>query len=133
MTTRNMIGDATRMLARLLTSVIFVTSGIAKIRAWDANIAYIATRSVPFKPVLLAVALCIELGGAACLVTGFRTKIAAWTMFFYMVFVTVKFHRFGSVDYQKNLGIMGALLMLAVCGAGAWAIDSAFNKKEKQQ
>lgn len=128
MTTSNSMTDAARLLARCLTSVIFVTSGIAKIVAWDSNIAYVGTRSLPFVPVLLAFALCIELGGAACLIAGYQTRRAAGIMFLYMIFVNTIFHRFGSTDYQKNLGIMGALLMLAVCGAGGWALDGVRRK-----
>lgn len=120
----NTLNDAARLFARCLTSVIFVTSGIAKIVAWDSNIAYMGSRSLPVVPLLLSIALCIELGGAACLIAGYQTRKAAGIMFVYMIFVTAIFHRFGSTDYQKNLGIMGALLMLAVCGAGGWALDA---------
>jgi putative oxidoreductase len=121
--------DAALVLARSLTSVIFVTSGVAKIGAWNSNIAYMANRSLPFVPLLLAIALFIELGGAACVVAGFQTRKAAGIMFVYMIFVTAILHRFGSTDYQKNLGIMGALLMLAVCGAGGWTLGAARLKR----
>jgi putative oxidoreductase len=121
--------NAALIIARLLTSVIFVTAGIAKIVAWDSNVSYMATRPMPFIPVLLAAALLIELIGAACLVVGYKTKIAAWIMFAYMVPVTTLYHKFGSTHFQKNLGIMGALLMLAVCGPGGWALDSVLKKR----
>jgi putative oxidoreductase len=126
----NTFQHLTMVVARLLISVIFLTSGIAKITAWDSNVSYMATRPLPFIPVLLAAALVIELVAAACLIVGYQTKIAAWIMFAYMVAVTNLFHTFGSTHYQKNLGIMGGLLMLAIRGAGAWALDSAFKKKE---
>jgi len=129
MTTNSTVQNAATLLTRLLTSVIFVTAGIAKIIAWDSNISYMATRPVPLIPVLLAIAMIIELGGAACLIVGYQTRIAAWIMFAYMVPVTILYHKFGSTNYQKNLGIMGALLMLAVFGAGGWALDSAFKKR----
>ena len=129
MTTNSTVQNVATLLARLLTSVIFVTAGIAKIIAWDSNISYMATRPVPLIPVLLAIAMIIELGGAACLIVGYQTRIAAWIMFAYMVPVTILYHKFGSTNYQKNLGIMGALLMLAFFGAGGWALDSAFKKR----
>jgi putative oxidoreductase len=118
-------------LARLLISVIFVTAGIAKIIAWDSNVSYMAIRHMPFIPVPLAAALFIELGGAACLIVVCQTKIAAWVMFAYLVPVTTLCHKFGSTNYQKNLGIMGGLLMLAIYGAGSWALDSACKNKDK--
>ncbi len=130
MTTNNMVQRFVVLVARLLISVIFLTSGIAKIIAWDSNVSYMATRPLPFIPVLLAAALVIELGGAACLILGYQTKIAAWIMFAYMVAVTNLYHTFGSTHYQKNLAIMGGLLMVAICGAGSWALDSVLKEKE---
>lgn len=129
MNSNSVFQNAALIIARLLTSVIFVTAGIAKIIAWDSNVTYMATRPLPFIPVLLAAALLIELAGAACLVVGYKTKIAAWIMFAYMVPVTTLYHKFGSTHFQKNLGIMGALLMLAVCGPGGWALDSVLEKR----
>ena len=129
-TTNSTFQHLVQLLARLLISVIFVTAGIAKIIAWDSNVSYMATRPLPFIPALLAAALFIELGGAACLIAGYQTKIASWIMFAYLVPVTTLYHKFGSTNYQKNLGIMGGLLMLAVCGAGGWALDSAFKNKK---
>ena len=57
MTTKSTVQHLALLLARLLISVIFVTAGIAKIIAWDSNVSYMATRPLPFVPVLLAVAL----------------------------------------------------------------------------
>ena len=128
MTTNSTVQHFALLLARLLISIIFVTAGIAKIFSWGSNVSFMATRPLPFIPVLLAVALCIELGGASCLIVGYQTKIAAWIMFAYMVPVTMLYHKFGSTGYEKNLGIMGGLLMLAICGAGGWALDARFKR-----
>jgi putative oxidoreductase len=129
MSTNSTVQNVAALLARLLTSVIFVTAGIAKIIAWDSNISYMATRPLPLIPLLLAVALFIESAGSVSLIVGYQTRIAAWVMFAYMVPVTTLYHKFGSTNYQKNLGIMGALLMLAVFGGGSWSLDSAFKKR----
>lgn len=123
MAATKMRDDAVLLVARVLTCTIFITSGIAKIVAWDDNIEFIARRPLPFKSLLLALALAIELGGGALVIAGFKTKWAAWVMFLYMIPVTFLYHTFGSTQFQKNLGIMGALLMLAVCGAGGWSLE----------
>jgi uncharacterized membrane protein YphA (DoxX/SURF4 family) len=38
--------------------------------------------------------------------------------------VTLIFHKFFSTQFQKNLGIMGGLLMVAVYGPGKFALFS---------
>jgi putative oxidoreductase len=79
-------------------------------------------------PVLLAVAMVIELAGSVCLVTGYRAHVGAFMMFLYTTAVTVLIHNFWAAStgmagmqenhFRKNLAIMGGLLILAYCGPG---------------
>jgi putative oxidoreductase len=120
------------LIGRLLMTYIFATSGIAKIVSWSGNIAYMSTRHLPFTPLLLAVALVIEVGGSICLITGFQARWAAVIMFVYLFFVTILFHNYWAspgqmagmqeTHFRKNLAIMGGLLMLAAHGPGRWAL-----------
>lgn len=124
MSGKSITENASMLLARILTSIIFLTSSIAKMFGWQGNLEFIASRHpLPFPSFMLFMALVIELCGGLLLVAGFKTKIAAWIMFLYMIPVTLLFHDFGSTQFQKNFGIMGALLMLAVCGAGSWSLE----------
>ena len=127
------------LLGRLLMTYIFATSGIAKIVAWDGNIAYMATRHLPFIPELLAIATAIEVGGSICLIIGYRARTAAVIMFFYMIVLTLLFHNYWALTgnlagvqethFRKNLAIMGGLLMIAAFGTGRWTIDALFRRK----
>ena len=120
------------LLGRLLISYIFVTSGLAKMFDWSVNVQYMSTRHLPFIPVLLAIAMIIELAGSACLITGYQASIAAAVMFIYMIGVTVLFHNYWAATgmqagmqethFRKNLAIMGGLLILAYCGPGRWSL-----------
>jgi putative oxidoreductase len=120
------------LLGRLLMSYIFVTSGLAKVFSWGANVQYMSTRHLPAIPVLLALAAVIELGGAICLITGYKSQVAALVMFGYMFVLTVMFHNYWSFSgnlagiqethFRKNLAIMGGLLMLAYSGPGRWSL-----------
>ena len=102
---------------------------MSKIFGWQGNLEFIASRHpLPLPSVMLFIALVVELCGGLLLVAGFMTRFAAWIMFLYMIPVTFLFHDFGSTHFQKNLGDMGALLLLAACGAGGWALDSVFRK-----
>jgi uncharacterized membrane protein YphA (DoxX/SURF4 family) len=48
-------------------------------------------------------------------------------MFVYMIPVTFVLHEFMSVNFQKNLGIMGGLLMIAAFGPGGIALGPRFT------
>lgn len=110
------------LVARLLLAVIFFTSSVAKIFGWSSNVDYIRTKNLPGAQVLLACALAIELATWISLSTGIRARLVAAIAFAYMVPVTLIFHSFLSTQFQKNLGIMGGLLMVAAYGPGRFAL-----------
>jgi putative oxidoreductase len=113
------------LLGRLLLSVIFCTSAISKSFGWAGNVEYMSSRHLPLIPLLLAAALLIEAFGSLCLITGFAARLAATIMFFYMIAVSFVLHDFMGTQFQKNLGIMGGLLMVAAFGPGRFALRSA--------
>ena len=113
---------AISLLARWLISIIFATSAYSKIFSWSANVEYIHSKHMPAAAALLAAALVIEAAGSFCLNTGFAARIAATVMFFYMIPVTFLLHEFMSVNFQKNLGVMGGLLLIAAFGPGRIAL-----------
>jgi putative oxidoreductase len=113
------------LLGRLLLSVIFCTSAISKSFGWAGNVEYMSSRHLPLIPLLLAAALLIEAFGSLCLITGFAARLAATVMFFYMIPVSFLLHDFMGTQFQKNLGIMGGLLMVAAFGPGRFALRSA--------
>lgn len=114
---------AISLLARWLITIIFATSAYSKIFGWSANIEYMHSKHMPAAAALLAVALVIEAAGSFCLITGFAARIAATVMFFYMIPVTFLLHEFMSVNFQKNLGVMGGLLLIAAFGPGRIALQ----------
>lgn len=120
--------------ARVLLSVLFMTSSYSKAFGWQGNLQYMATRHVPAAPFFLACALAIEWLGWIFLLTGYQARIAAFVMFLYVGAVTVIYHNFWAfsgmvratnwVHFEKNLGIMGGLLMIASFGPGKCAIGA---------
>ena len=119
-------------IGRLLIVYIFATSGLAKMVGWSGNVQYMSTRHLPLIPVLLAIAMLIEIVGSICLVTGLYARTAAFIMFLYLTSVTVLFHNYWAFSgmlagtqethFRKNLAIMGGLLMIAAQGPGKWAL-----------
>ena len=120
------------LLGRLLITYIYIDSGVAKILSWSGNIQYMSTRHLPFIPVLLAIALVIEVGGSICLITGYQARWAAFIMFGYTIVLTLIFHNYWSftgmvrgsqeTHFRKNIAIAGGLLALAYGGPGRWAL-----------
>jgi len=110
------------LVGRLLLSVIFATSAISKMFGWSGNVEYVHSKGLPMVTLLLAAALVIELVGSLSLITGYHARTAALVMFFYLIVVTAFLHRFMSTYFQKNLVIMGGLLMVAAYCPGRVAL-----------
>lgn len=124
---------------RILISVIFLISGVFKVAAYSQMVGYAAAVHLPVPNVAIALAAAVELAMGLAILAGFKTRIAAWVLFLYLIPVTFFFHNFWAVqgaaqqmqmvNFLKNAAIMGGLLVLAVNGAGAYSADAALAKK----
>ena len=110
------------LLGRLLVACIFATSAYSKAFFWAGNMEYMNGKHLPMPGLLLAAALAVETLGSLCLVSGFLARPAAFAVFLYMIPVTVLLHDFMGTHFQKNLGIMGGLLMIAAYGPGSFSL-----------
>jgi len=111
------------LLGRVLLAVLFFTSSVAKVGHWQGNVEYVAAK-LPLAPVLLAGALVCEIVTWLGLLTGYRARLAATIGFLYMIPVTFLFHAFMSTQFQKNLGMMGGLRLVAGFGPGNLALGA---------
>lgn len=137
----NLQHPAVALLGRILMTYIFATSGLAKILDWSGNVQYMSTRHLPGIPLLLAIALVIEVAGSICLITGLYARASAFIMFLYLTAVTVLFHNYWAIPgmpgmiqethFRKNLAIMGGLLMIAAQGPGKWSLDFARSRARR--
>ena len=71
------VQDRIALAGRVLLAAIFVMSGLGKVAAPAATLAYMKAAGLPFAPVGLAGASLIELGGGLALILGYRTRLAA--------------------------------------------------------
>jgi len=123
------------LAGRLCMSLIFLTSAYSKITAWDSNVQYVATRHFTnsvLVTLMLGGALVIELVGALGLISGYQARIAGFVMALYLITVTLIFHKYWVLSgmpratmfmhFQKNMGLVGGLLMVAALGPGSWAL-----------
>jgi putative oxidoreductase len=116
------------LIGRIMIAYIFVTAGIEKIPGASATMQYMASAGLPHSliPILLVLTIVVELLGGLMLVFGWHAELAALIMFLYMIPVTLIFHvsTGQTIEWAKNLAIMGGLLMIAVYGPGGFSLGS---------
>jgi putative oxidoreductase len=123
------------LFGRILLSAVFIMGGIGKIAGFSFEESLVAAKHLPMPAVALSLAMIIELVGGLAILTGLFTRFTASIVFLYMIPTTFLFHNFWAVQgadridtmihFEKNLAIMGGLLLLAAFGPGGYSIDSA--------
>lgn len=126
--------DAAALAGRILLALIFILSGYGKITAFAGTSAYMTSKGVPFAEVLAALSIAVELGGGLAIVFGWKAREAAILIFFWMIPVTLMFHNPLGLDpamakqqmihLEKNLSIMGGLLVLFAFGPGRFGFET---------
>jgi putative oxidoreductase len=122
------------LIGRILMSAIFILSGISKFTNWDMTEAMMAAHGLPLTPVLHVGAGALEILGGLAILTGFKSRWAAYALFLFLIPTTLIFHNFWAfqggeymmqqINFLKNLAIMGGLLYIGTFGAGKYAIDT---------
>jgi putative oxidoreductase len=105
-------------IGRVLIGLLFL-GGVMKFMNIAGTTAFISSVGLPMAPVVFWLSTLLEVGAALALIFGFKTRIAAWTLFVYTFLTIVFFHNNLGDQAQftmalKNLAIMGGLLLLVV-------------------
>lgn len=122
------------LLGRALLALIFLVSALHKLAAWQATVAYMASRGMPAAPAFLVAAVALEIAGSLSLLLGFRARVGAALLIAFLVPTTLVFHCFWTMTgaerqvnmimFLKNLAIMGGLLLVAAFGPGPASFDA---------
>ena len=129
----NQIQTIAAPVARILISLMFVTSGFSKISAYAATQGYMEAMGVP--GVLLPLVVVVELLGGLAVMLGWKTRIAAFLLAGFSLLSALLFHaNFGDqmqmIMFMKNISIAGGFLMIVSLGGGAYALDNRLNKRK---
>jgi putative oxidoreductase len=126
-------------LARFLLAAIFVASGFGKIADFSGTQGYMASVGMPATALFLIGAILVEVLGGLALVVGYRARLAALSLALFLVPTTLLFHAFWSappeaaqmqtINFMKNLAIIGGLLYVVANGAGAFSLDALRARK----
>ena len=125
--TASPLRDSVQLAGRILLALLFLMSGIGKIAGYEASVGYMHAMGVP--GALLPVTIVLEIAGAAAIMAGWKTRIAACLLAGFTLVAAVIFHsKFGEqsemVMFLKNVAIVGGFLMLMARGAGRYSLDA---------
>jgi putative oxidoreductase len=123
------------LVGRILLAAIFLVAGTRKLLTVAATTAYMTKLGFPAPEVVTWIAIVIEIGAGLMLLTGWRTRIAAWALILFVAIATAMAHRFWEFEpaqmqnqlnhFLKNLAVIGGLLFVATCGPGRMSVDKA--------
>jgi putative oxidoreductase len=121
------------LLGRVLIALLFIPAGLGKIGDFQGAAGYIAAAGVPLPAVAAVVTILVEVGVAAALLMGWQTRWAALILALFTLAAALIFHAFWaspadqkmlqSINFFKNLAIVGGLLFVAAHGAGPYSVD----------
>ncbi|PDT79117.1 DoxX family protein [Bradyrhizobium sp. C9] len=121
------------LFARLAIAPLFLYSGIGKLMAFSATAGRLGGAD-GIGAVLAAGATAVELGCGIALLLGLLARPAAVILFLFTIAATLMFHNFWTapeaqvvtqtINFLKNLGLLGALAMIAVYGPGSYAVNA---------
>jgi putative oxidoreductase len=122
---------------RLLLAPLFLSSGIAKLLAPAATLAYIASTGAPLPEAAYASAVVVEVGVGLAFLLGLHTRASASVLALFSVATALLFHNGGDqnqvIHFWKNLAIAGGLLSFIAFGGGAWSIDALRERARRQR
>lgn len=122
-------------IARILLCFIFIVAGVSKITNFAGSQQYMTAYHVPVAAVLLVIAILIEILCGLSILLGFKARWGSIILVIYMVIITLIFHaKFSDpmmfVMFQKNLAIIGGLLLIFHFGPGAISFDEKVKPPE---
>jgi putative oxidoreductase len=126
------------LVARTLVAAIFVRSGITKILGFAGTRGYMAANGIPQTMTLplLILTIIVEIIGGLCVFLGFKARWGALALFLFLIPATLIFHtnfadQIQTIQFFKNLAIMGGLLMVCAYGSGSLSLERDRYAPEK--
>jgi putative oxidoreductase len=123
------------VVGRILLCTIFLLAALGnKIPNFQAVAGVMAKEGVPAPQVMLAGAIVFLIAGSLSVILGYRARIGAALLLVFLVLATYYFHDFWTlgdpqarqeqmIQFMKNLGLMGAMLLVIANGTGPMSLD----------
>ena len=123
------------VLGRVLLCTIFLLAAVGnKIPHFQDVAGLMAKEGVPAPQVMLAGAIAFLIAGSLSVILGYKARIGAALLLAFLVLATYYFHDFWTfsdpkarqeqtIQFMKNLGLMGAMLLVIANGTGPMSLD----------
>lgn len=118
------------LIARVCLATIFLYSGFNKITGFGGTQKFMAGSGIPpqLTGLLLVGAIILELAGGLSVLLGYKARIGAIALILFLIPATLIFHTDFSqpmqvIQFLKNLGLLGGLLLLYYLGSGPLSLD----------
>lgn len=125
------------IIGRVMLATIFLMSALGKkIPDFAGTVEYMTANGVPMPNIMLVGAIAFLVVGGVSIVIGYHARVGAGLLIVFLVLATYYFHDFwtyaaDSTDFQmqmiqfmKNMGLAGAMLMIVANGPGSGSIDN---------
>ena len=115
------------LFGRALLSAIYIVGGYKKLVAPQATQSYFTNSGVPLPKLAWIVAVIVELLGGLALLLGIQTRPVAALLALWSIATAVAAHsNFADhemrIHFMKNLAMAGGYIVVAVLGAGVYAL-----------
>jgi putative oxidoreductase len=131
--------NKTLLLARILLVPLYYYSGVGKVMNFEGTLARMPAGDGMVGTVLLAGAVVVELGVASTVLIGLWPRVTALVMIAYTIAATLMFHQFWAsppaavvgqtLNFLKNMGIIGGFALIAAYGAGRYSLQVKLGRK----
>jgi len=126
------------LAVRLMLAPLFIYSGIGKILAFSLTASRLPGGEAGLGTLLAAGAIVVELGCSTALILGVWSRWASLLLIAFTIAATVMFHNFWAspaaqvqvqtINFLKNLGLIGAFAMIAVFGPGPFSLEGRWRR-----
>mgnify|MGYP000122448404 CR=1 FL=1 len=134
----NNLQNPLAFIGRLMLVWFFLPAGISKITGFAGTVQYITSVGLPMPSFGAVIAIAVEVLCGLALLVGFGTRVAALILAIFTLAASFFFHAYWNVPadsqfivsllFNKNMGLVGGLLVLAAFGGGAWSLDARSGK-----
>jgi putative oxidoreductase len=130
----------TTLIGRLMLTAIFFLSAVGnKIPNFDGVVGYMQSAGVPSPRYALMGAIAFLIVGSVSVALGFKARIGASLLLVFLTAATYYFHAFWKLEgqeamlqqiqFMKNLGLAGAMVMILGNGPGLMSFDEGWTTK----
>ena len=129
----------TLLVARVLLAPLFLYSGTGKVLAFSYTASRLPGGAEGLGALLTAGSIAVELGCGLAVLLGLFARPAAAILIPFTIAATLMFHNFWAapeaqvtaqtINFLKNLGLIGLMGLIASFGAGPWSLQAAFSRR----